>query len=74
MMLERRADRDWFRDAVRVMVVIMRCSRGRRRGVAQFDRLTMWRVEIGLAPGRLALIDLGGRRGAFQANDGLKRR
>ena len=56
------------------MVVIVRCSRWRRRGVAQFNWLTMWRVEIGLAPGRLALSDLGSRRRAFQANDGLKRR
>ena len=27
-------------------MVVMRCSRRRRRGMAQFDRLTMWRVEI----------------------------
>jgi hypothetical protein len=65
-------DRDWFRDAVLVMVVIMRFSRWRRRGVAQFNRLTMWRVEIGLAPGRLALIDLGGRRRAFQAKTAMR--
>ena len=57
-----------------VMVVIVRRSRLRHRRVAQFDRLSVRRVEIGLAPRLLTLSDLGGRRRAFQANDGLKRR
>jgi hypothetical protein len=33
----------------------------------------VWRFEIGLAPSFLALADLGGGRGAFEADDGFKR-
>jgi len=56
------------------MAMMMR--RGSRRGrcVAQFDWLAVGRVEVGLAPGLLALGDLGGRRRALDADNGLERR
>ena len=42
--------------------------------VMQFDRLTVRRVEIGLAPGFLALGDFGCRGRALQPDDGFERR
>ena len=42
--------------------------------VMQFDRLTVRRVEIGLAPGFLALGDFGCRGRALQPDDGFQRR
>ena len=56
-----------------VVVAVMICLGRRRSGVMQFDRLTVRRVEISLAPGFLPLADFGGRCRALKPDYCLER-